>query len=174
MILVHVIKIHIGNVINRLFRELTSFILKEIERGFRNICLQWCTRAFGTSMSIANRTTWGICEKLTRVKSGIFGQSSKFGQRPCFFYFWLIGIKKNRQTKQTVKILMRRLIWIYTVCKCANLPDVRIYPTLPYNINLNESLSCMFQSWFIVYIVFNILQLKALWHIALINLASAV
>ena len=68
------------------------------------------------------------------VKSGIFGQTAKFGQRPCLFHISNIGIK-NKSTKQTVKILMRRLtrsrlIWIYTVCKCVseftwcpNLPD---------------------------------------------------
>ena len=55
-----------------------------------------------------------------RVKAGIFGQTAKFGQRPCLFRISNIGIK-NKLTKQTVKILMRRLIrsrliWIYTVC----------------------------------------------------------
>ena len=55
----------------------------------------------------------------TRVK---FGQSAKFGQRPCLFHILIIGIK-NKLTKQTVKILMRRLtrsrlIWISSVCKC--------------------------------------------------------
>ena len=55
----------------------------------------------------------------TRVKSGKFGQSAKFGQRHCFFYLSITGIK-IKLTKQTVKILMRRLsrlIWIFTVCK---------------------------------------------------------
>ena len=68
-----------------------------------------------------------------RVKSGIFGQTAKLGQPPCLFHSSVIGIKKI--TKQTVKILMRRLIrsrliWISTVCKCVseftqcpNLPD---------------------------------------------------
>ena len=56
-----------------------------------------------------------------RVKSGIFGQTAKLGQRPCLFHISNIGIK-NKLTKQTVKILMRRLIrsrliCIYTVCK---------------------------------------------------------
>ena len=59
-----------------------------------------------------------------RVKSGIFGQTAKFGQRPCLFRISNIGIK-NISTKQTVKILMRRLIrsrliWVYTVCKCVS------------------------------------------------------
>ena len=58
----------------------------------------------------------------TRVKSGKFGQSSKFGQRPWFFHFWMNGIK-IKLIKQTVKILMRRLIKsriisIFNVCKC--------------------------------------------------------
>ena len=46
---------------------------------------------------------------LTRVKSGILGQTAKFGQPPCLFHSSNIGIK-NKITKQTVKILMRRLI----------------------------------------------------------------
>ena len=59
-----------------------------------------------------------------RVKSGIFGQTAKFGQIPCLFYISNIGIK-NKLAKQTVKILMRRLIrsrliWIYTVCNCVS------------------------------------------------------
>ena len=41
-----------------------------------------------------------------RVKSGKFGRSTKFGQRPCLFHILTTGIKKI--TKQTVKILMRR------------------------------------------------------------------
>ena len=56
-----------------------------------------------------------------RVKSGIFGQTAKFGQPLCSFHSSIVGIK-NKLTKQTVKILMRRLIrsrliWISTVCK---------------------------------------------------------
>ena len=59
-----------------------------------------------------------------RVKSGIFGQTAKFGQPPCLFHSSVIGIK-NKLTKQTVKILMTlllrsRLIWISTVCKCVS------------------------------------------------------
>ena len=58
-----------------------------------------------------------------RVKSGIFGQTAKFGQPPRLFHSSIIGIK-NRLTKQRVKILMRRLrsrlIWISTVCKCVS------------------------------------------------------
>ena len=59
-----------------------------------------------------------------RVKSGEFGRSAKFGQRPCLFHILIIGISKqytlfciffrvginNKLTKQTVQILMRRLI----------------------------------------------------------------
>ena len=61
---------------------------------------------------------------LVRVKSGIFGQTAKFRQRPCLFHISNIGIN-NKLTKQTVKTLMRRLIrsrliWIYTVCKCVS------------------------------------------------------
>ena len=59
-----------------------------------------------------------------RVKLGMFGQTAKFGQRSCLFHTSIIGIK-NKLTKQTVKILMRRLIrsrliWIFTVCKCVS------------------------------------------------------
>ena len=46
---------------------------------------------------------------ICRVKSGKIGQKAKFGQRPCLFHISNIGIK-NRLAKQTVKILMRRLI----------------------------------------------------------------
>ena len=38
---------------------------------------------------------------MNRVKSGIFGQTAKFGQRPCLFHISNIGIK-NKLTKQTV------------------------------------------------------------------------
>ena len=44
-----------------------------------------------------------------RVKSGKFGRSTKFGQRPCFFHILIIGIIKINSAKK-VKILMRRLI----------------------------------------------------------------
>ena len=37
-----------------------------------------------------------------RVKSGKFGQTAKFGQRPCLFHISNIGIK-NKSTKQTGK-----------------------------------------------------------------------
>ena len=62
--------------------------------------------------------------KQIRVKSGIFRQTAKFGQPPCLFHSSVIGIK-NKLTKQTVKIQMRRLmrsrlIWISTVCKCVS------------------------------------------------------
>ena len=41
------------------------------------------------------------------VKSGIFVQRAKFGQRPCLFHISNIGIKIEL-TKQIVKILLRR------------------------------------------------------------------
>ena len=59
---------------------------------------------------------------VTRVKSGVFGQTDKFGQPTCLFRRSVMGIK-NKLTKQTVKILMRRmsrLIWISSVCKCVS------------------------------------------------------
>ena len=88
-----------------------------------------------------------------RVKPGIFGQTAKFGQRPCLFHISNIVIK-NKLTKQTVKILKRRFIWIYTVCECVseftrcpNLPDfpyllssfrpyLGIFAVLCYNMSI--------------------------------------
>ena len=70
-------------------------------------------------------------------KSGKFEQLAKFRQRPWILYFWNICIKV-KLTKQTVKILMKRLllsrlIWIVTVCKrmsefirCPKLPDLTL------------------------------------------------
>ena len=72
----------------------------------------------------------------TRVKSGIFGQTAKFGQRPCLFHISNSGIKIEL-TEQTVIILIRRLIgavlsgFTLLANACPNLPGVRIYPTLP-------------------------------------------
>ena len=37
----------------------------------------------------------GLCMLSIRVKSGKFGQSAKFGQQPCFFYFELLEYKLN-------------------------------------------------------------------------------
>ena len=65
-----------------------------------------------------------------RVKSVIFGQTAKFGQRPCLFHISNIGIK-NKLTKQTVKILTAHLNLHCLQSVCPNLPDVRIYSTLP-------------------------------------------
>ena len=63
----------------------------------------------------------------------MFGQTAKFGQRSCLFHTSIIGIR-NKLTKQTVNILMRRLIrsrliWIYTVCKCVS--EFTWCPNLP-------------------------------------------
>ena len=73
-----------------------------------------------------------ICSEILRVKSGIFGQTAKFGQRLSLFNISNIGIK-NKLTKQAVKILMR-VSPGYTLFANGgpNLPVVRIYPTLPY------------------------------------------
>ena len=77
-----------------------------------------------------------------RVKSGKCGRSAKFGQRLWLFHILITGIK-NQLSKQTMKILMRRLIrsrlfWISSVCKCMSeftwcpkLPDF----TLPQSYN---------------------------------------
>ena len=77
-------------------------------------------------MSVVSRSDLlnGLSIIVCRVKSGIFGQTAKLGQRHCLFHISNIGIK-NKLTKQTVKILMRRLImsrliWIYTVRKCVS------------------------------------------------------
>ena len=35
-----------------------------------------------------------------RVKSGKFGRSAKFGQRPCLFHILIIGKKVNYLSKQ--------------------------------------------------------------------------
>ena len=42
-------------------------------------------------------------------RAGKFGRSAKFGQQPWLFHILIIGIK-NKLTKQTVKIMIRRLI----------------------------------------------------------------
>ena len=75
-------------------------------------------------IQVAGKNFWLVYYFATRVKSSIFGQTAKFGQRPCLFHISNIRIK-NKLTKQTVKILMRRLIrsrliWIYSVCKCVS------------------------------------------------------
>ena len=93
-----------------------------------------------------------LCVGSYRVKSGNFRHEViSDSDLVCFiFHISFIGIK-NKLTKQTVKILMRRLIrsrliWISTVCKimseftwCLKLPDFILilsrfcgYLTLPY------------------------------------------
>ena len=56
------------------------------------------------------------------LRSCKFGWSDKFGQLLCLFHILIIRIK-TKLTKQTLQILMRRLIksrpiLISTVCKC--------------------------------------------------------
>ena len=78
--------------------------------------------------------------------SGIFGQTAKFGQRPSLFHISNIGIK-SKLTKQTVKILMRRAVssgFTLFANVCPNLPDVRIYQTLPYSERQKTFLSDCF------------------------------
>ena len=53
------------------------------------------------------------------------------------FHISNIGIK-NKLTKQTVKILMSRLIFANV---CPNLPEVRFYPTLAYLRNQRKDRS---------------------------------
>ena len=78
---------------------------------------------------------------LSRVKSGIFEQTAKFGQPPSLYHSSIIEIE-NKLTKQTVKILMDRLIWISTVwCKCVSeLTWCRIYPTLHLTLNFDSKI----------------------------------
>ena len=88
---------------------------------------------------------------MIRVKSGIFGQIIKFGQRPCFIQILIIRMKR-KLTKQTVKILMRRLfknrhIFIFTVCKC--MPEFTWCPKSPYpkELHLNILLYLLNFKW---------------------------
>ena len=62
-----------------------------------------------------------------RVNLVIFRQTAKFGQQPCLFHISNIRIK-NKLTKQTVKVSS---VFTLFADVCPNLPDVRIYPTLP-------------------------------------------
>ena len=48
---------------------------------------------FLDSWNISDSAVSSLLDRKDRVKLVKFGQSSKFGQRPCFFYFWMIGIK---------------------------------------------------------------------------------
>ena len=44
--------------------------------------------------------TWRqLLWKMSRVKSGKFGQPAKFGQRPCLFHILIIGIKIDKLSK---------------------------------------------------------------------------
>ena len=67
-----------------------------------------------------------------RVKSDIFGQTAKFGQPPCLSHSSIIGVK-NKLTKQTVKILMRRLIRTHCLQMCVRIDLMseftRLYPS---------------------------------------------
>ena len=65
-----------------------------------------------------------------RVKSGIFGETAKFGQRPCLVHISNIRIK-TRLTKQEVKILMRRDLHCLQMCVRIYLVSefTRLYPS---------------------------------------------
>ena len=76
------------------------------------VCLYPYTNGFRRTVE----DTYTRESKFTRVKLGIFGQTAKFGQPRSLYHTSVIEIK-NKLTKQTVKILMRRLIWISIVCK---------------------------------------------------------
>ena len=41
-----------------------------------------------------------VAKIATRIKAGIFGQTAKFGQRPCLFHISNIVIKINEPSKQ--------------------------------------------------------------------------
>ena len=70
-----------------------------------------------------------------RVKSGIFGQTAKFRQRPCLFHILNIGIKVDL-TKQTLKNPDETAHKELFANVCPNLPDVRSNLTLCYDISL--------------------------------------
>ena len=77
------------------------------------------------------------CLLLHVGKVRLLRTSGKFGQRPCLFHIIIIGIK-NKLTKQTVEIQVRRLMQIHLDFHCfqmyvQKLPDVRSYLTLPYH-----------------------------------------
>ena len=75
-----------------------------------------------------------VCEVRTfvsRVKSGIFRQTAKFGRSPCLFHSSIIGIK-NKFPKQTVKIPMFHFdVHCLQVCVSIYLMSefTRLYPT---------------------------------------------
>ena len=59
--------------------------------------------------------------ELARVKSGIFGQTAKFGQRPCLFDISNIGIKNKKNLANSENPdETAHLTWNYTVCKCVS------------------------------------------------------
>ena len=63
-----------------------------------------------------------------RVKLGIFGQTAKFGQRPCLFHISNIGIK-YKLTKQTVKILILDLHCLQMCVRIYLMSEfTRLYP----------------------------------------------
>ena len=71
--------------------------------------------------------------QLYRVKSGMFGQTAKFGQRSCRFHTSIIGMK-NKLTMKTVEILMRRLhLDFHCLQMCVRIylmsEFTRLYPT---------------------------------------------
>ena len=81
-----------------------------LSRTERSLLLQvkhlWTKHTYANSVGPYELSPYAmVCP---REKSGIFGQTAKFGQPPCLFHSSIIGIK-NKLTKQTVKILMRRL-----------------------------------------------------------------
>ena len=113
---------------------LSYFLTKRVEVCFRRasfcaslyllILILFCCRDRRKSTQYAQKVQVSYYVQLTlvyREKSGKFGQSAKFGHRLCLFHTIIIKTK-NKLRKQTVKILMRRLIksrliWISTVCK---------------------------------------------------------
>ena len=76
-----------------------------------------------------------FCLKVSMVKSGKFGQSSKFGQRPCLFHILIIGIKNklNKQWKSWWDGSLRAVSSGFPLFTnvCPNLAGVRSYLTLP-------------------------------------------
>ena len=86
---------------------------------------------------IVRNKCWSECTDEIRVKSGKFGWSAKFGQRPCLFHILTIGIK-NKLSKQTVKIMTSFGFPLFVQMYVRFFPGVRSYPTLPYFERLQD------------------------------------
>ena len=77
-----------------------------VVRDYVQILFSYRSRFYGVELCIlsmlAMKRPFISCFQ-ARVKSGMFGQTAKFGQRSCLLHTSIIGIK-HKLTKQTVKI----------------------------------------------------------------------